>query len=81
MTTGTTRYLTRTAAAEHIRSLGLPVTRGSLNKWASVGGGPRYHRFGSRAVYTVDDLDAWVRQRLGAPVVSTTTEGGTDDAS
>lgn len=81
MTITSTRYLTRRVAAEHIRALGLPITAGTLGKLASVGGGPQYHRFGSRAVYAVDDLDAWVRERLGEPVSSTTTDGGSGDGA
>lgn len=64
-------FLTRTEAAAYVTSLGLPLARTTLQKMATVGGGPRYRRFGSRAVYSRQDLDEWVRTKLGAPVDST----------
>ena len=36
-----------------------------------MGGGPDYRRFGNRAVYTPDDLDAWIEQKLSDPIRST----------
>lgn len=31
----------------------------TLNKWRSLGKGPRYRKFGKAVRYTQEDLDAW----------------------
>lgn len=64
-------YLSRAEAAEYVRGRGLPCTRLTLQKLATVGGGPTYRRFGHRAVYTPADLDGWIAQKLSAPLSST----------
>lgn len=64
------RFLTREESAIYLTERGLPVSRNTLQKWATVGGGPVYRRFGNRAVYTVADLNAWVEQKLSAPRAS-----------
>jgi len=65
-----TRFLTREESANYLTKRGLPVSRNTLQKWATVGGGPVYRRFGNRAVYTVADLNTWVEQKLSAPRAS-----------
>ena len=65
------KYLTRPEAAQHLTERGLPITKNTLQKMATVGGGPPYQRFGNRAVYTPDNLDSWVEQKLSAPRRST----------
>jgi hypothetical protein len=65
------KYLTRPQAEVHLKERGLPTTKGTLQKYASVGGGPIYRIFGNRAVYTADDLDAWAEEKLSAPRRST----------
>lgn len=60
-------YLNRAEAADYLASQGLPVAKTTLGKLASIGGGPRYYKFGSRAVYTPDDLLKWAESRLGEP--------------
>ena len=64
-------YLSRPEAADYIRARGLIISKNTLQKYATVGGGPVYRRFGSRAVYTPADLDAWIEQKLSGPIVST----------
>lgn len=64
-------YLTRPEAAEYIRARGLILSKNTLQKYATVGGGPMYRRFGRRVVYTPADLDAWIERKLSAPVGST----------
>jgi Helix-turn-helix domain len=52
----------------------LKLSARTLEKWRVFGQGPAYHKFGSRVVYTLDDLDAWVvAQRR------TSTSGGRRD--
>lgn len=61
------RYLDRTEAAEYLTARGLRVSKNTLQKWGSVGGGPVYRRFGLRCVYLQADLDAWAEAKLSAP--------------
>ena len=68
--TTTRAYLSRAEAAEYVRSQGLPLARGTLQKYATTGGGPPYHKFGQRCVYRREDLDAWMATNLGRPVTS-----------
>lgn len=50
---------------------GIPIAVATLNKLASVGGGPLMTYAGRIPLYHVDDLDAWADQRLSKPVAST----------
>lgn len=61
-----TRFLDRAEAADYLTSRGLRVSKNTLQKWVTVGGGPLYRRFGHRAVYLASDLDAWADRKLGA---------------
>ena len=63
-------FLSRAEAAEYVQSHGLPLARGTLQKYATTGDGPRYHKFGQRCVYRREDLDAWITTKLGRPVTS-----------
>ena len=65
------KYLTRREAAEFIRQLGLPTSHNTLQKYATVGGGPVYRIFGNRAVYLPSELVTWVQTKLGSPRSST----------
>jgi hypothetical protein len=66
------RYLSRREAAEYVTERGLQYSANTLQKLASLGGGPVYRRWGNRAVYTPDDLDTWIESKLSAPLASTT---------
>lgn len=61
------KFLDRTEAAQYLAERGLRVSKNTLQKWATVGGGPVYRRFGNRAVYQANDLDAWALEKLSAP--------------
>lgn len=61
------RYLDRAEAAQYLTSRGLRVSKSTLQKWVTVGGGPEYRRFGHRAVYLAADLDACAERKLTAP--------------
>lgn len=65
------RYLTRREAATHLSESGLQISKNTLQKFATVGGGPEYSIFGNRALYTPQNLDAWAEARLSAPRNST----------
>ncbi len=67
-----TRYRDRREAAQYLtEQLGLKTSWRTLQKMATVGGGPTYRIFGIRAVYTDPDLDAWANAKLSAPRAST----------
>lgn len=65
------QYLERPEAAEYLTAKGLRTSKTTLQKLATIGGGPEYRRFGLRAVYTPEDLDAWAERKLSAPKRST----------
>jgi len=65
------KYLERAAAAQYLTDRGLRTSKNTLQKYATVGGGPMYRRFGNRAVYTTTDLDTWAEQKLSSPRSST----------
>jgi hypothetical protein len=65
------RYLTRQEAASYLSERGLLVTKNTLQKFATVGGGPEYSIFGNKALYTTQNLDAWAEARLTASRKST----------
>jgi hypothetical protein len=66
------RYLDRREASAYLsEELGLRVAKSTLQKFATVGGGPRYRRWGNRAVYSARDLDQWASAKLSAPRYST----------
>ena len=65
-------YLTRGQAAEYCIKQGLPVSPKTLAKYACVGGGPKFRKFGKmRVVYTITDLDEWIEQRLSDTFAAT----------
>ncbi|MBB4272327.1 hypothetical protein GGE12_000069 [Rhizobium mongolense] len=50
---------------------GIPIALATLNKMATVGGGPSMRYAGRIPLYDVDDLDRWAADRLSGPVAST----------
>lgn len=68
------KFLDRREAAEYLTlQRGLRISRNTLQKMATLGGGPPYRVFGIRAVYLASDLDAWAASRL-SPMQSSTSE-------
>lgn len=67
------RFMGRRDAAEYCTSKGLALAVATLEKFATIGGGPKFRKWGRKVVYAVPDLDAWIAQRLG-PAVSSTSE-------
>lgn len=61
------KFLDRAEAAEYVKNRGLQISKNTLQKYVTVGGGPTYRRFGKRAVYLASDLDAWVLGKLSSP--------------
>lgn len=67
-----THFFRRKAAARYVQETwGVPLSPNTLSKFAVVGGGPIFQTFGRFPVYTTEDLDAWVKARLGPRVTST----------
>ena len=64
-------YLDRREAAKYLTGRGLKCSHNTLQKFATVGGGPEYCIFGNRALYTQGTLDSWAEARLSAPRRST----------
>lgn len=64
-------YLTRAEAADYLTAQGLKISKLTLQKMATKGGGPLYQIFGFRSVYTRAYLDAWAEKKLSAPRAST----------
>jgi hypothetical protein len=66
------KFLTRVEASRYLTEVrGLPTAKGTLQKLATVGGGPPYQRFGNRTVYTSDNLDQWADKKISPPKPST----------
>jgi hypothetical protein len=69
-------YLDRGEAASYLTSRGLKTKKGTLQKYATTGGGPPYRRFGNKTIYTPDDLDQWAEEKMSAPRRSTSERDG-----
>ncbi|MCB1932758.1 MAG: helix-turn-helix domain-containing protein [Candidatus Accumulibacter sp.] len=64
-------YINREEAALYLTAqCGLKVSKNTLQKWVTTGGGPVYRKFGNRAVYRKQDLDTWAEAKLSAPRMS-----------
>ncbi len=64
-------YLDRREAAAYLTARGFKTSWKTLQKLASIGGGPRYRLFGNRALYTDEDLNQYAEGRLSEPRRST----------
>jgi hypothetical protein len=66
------RYLDRREAADYLTNQrGLRISRNTLQKMATLGGGPPYRVFGIRAIYEKADLESWAAAKLSAKRCST----------
>jgi hypothetical protein len=73
--------LRRWEASEYLRLVhGVERKPDTLAKLSSIGGGPKFRIFGRVPVYTPDELDSWVAQRLGPLQASTSDPGCRFDA-
>lgn len=50
---------------------GIPIAKKTLDKLASIGGGPAMEYCGRIPLYTPEALDAYAAERLSKPVTST----------
>lgn len=68
-------FLRRHEAAAYLTdTIGLPTARNSLNRMASQGGGPTFHRAGRIPLYSVDDLNEWAADKISAKKYRSTSE-------
>ena len=63
------RYLRTKEAAQF-----LSLSARTLEKHRTYGTGPAYHKLGGRVVYSIEDLEAWVK--LGSVTSTTDPRGG-----
>ena len=54
-----TKYMSRREAAAALTEGGFPTAVATLEKLATIGGGPAYRKFGRRVIYDRSDLMAW----------------------
>jgi hypothetical protein len=67
----TQEYLREQAAADYLRKrFGFGAKR-TLSKLRCIGGGPAFRKVGRLVIYAPDELDAWARSRMSAPMRST----------
>ena len=64
-------YLTRPEAAAYLTARGMKISKNTLQKMATVGGGPLYRLFGNKVLYVPADLDTWADAKLSPPRRST----------
>lgn len=57
------RRLTRSEASAFLSERGFRVAYATLNKYATVGGGPTFESFGRRPLYKPSDLLSWVASK------------------
>lgn len=68
------KRLRRDEASEYLLVVhGLTVAVATLNKKASVGGGPSFCKFGRSPLYEPAELDRWAEEKLG-PAIRSTSE-------
>ncbi len=67
----TQALLDRREAAAYLQARGVQVAVATLEKYATVGGGPPYQKFRRQVRYRPEHLDQWIADNLSRPVRST----------
>jgi hypothetical protein len=76
MTSTTPALLRRAAAADYLETKwGIPCSKKTLAKLASIGGGPSYRLYNRTPLYSPEDLDAFAERKLSKSVRSTSEYG------
>lgn len=65
------RFLRPDAASDYLKGHYGFGSKKSLDKWASVGGGPEFHKMGRLRLYTPEALDEWALAKIGPAQAST----------
>jgi hypothetical protein len=68
------KYVNRTELAELLTLQGYKVSPKTLAKYAVIGGGPLFRKFGNRPLYTAEDGLNWAESKLSPPMTSTSQE-------
>lgn len=69
------RYLRRAQAASYLTDvIGLPCAKNTLDKLATIGGGPPFHKAGRIPLYKADDLERWATARVSTRAFRSTSE-------
>ena len=71
------RLLDTRAASKYLEEKGVSRTEKTLRKLRCLGGGPTYRLLNGKPFYTEPGLDAWVEERLSAPMRSTSETDAT----
>lgn len=64
-------FLRRDEAANYLKAHFRFGAKKTLDKLATVGGGPAFHKVGNVTLYERAELDRWAMEKLGQPVTST----------
>ena len=73
----TKKYLSRKEASAYLTAIGFHTTYKTLGKFATIGGCPKFHKFGTKSVlYAIEDLDEWATKRLSPAFKSTSDKAG-----
>ncbi len=76
------QFFRRTEATRYLREAhGAQVAVATLNKLATIGGGPKFRHVGRWPVYARQDLDEWIRARTSGLKASTSDPGSAPAAS
>lgn len=68
--------LSRAEAAAFLTARGYRISVATLGKYACVGGGPVFEKFGRRPLYTESSLIEWAKNKTTAPQPHTSWSGG-----
>lgn len=74
------KYLDRREQSEYLARKGLRRSPKTLAKLACIGGGPKFVKFGQRALSTPEWLDEWAQSLISAPANSTSEHQAADQA-
>ena len=63
------KFLNKKEASSYLTNeLGISVSTHTLSKYITIGGGPKYFKFGWRVVYTIESLTEWVNKKISNPL-------------
>lgn len=69
------RFYNPADAAQLLADAGFTFSKTTLAKYRCLGGGPRFHKFGSRVLYRQPDLMEWAESRLSDSMANTADAG------
>jgi hypothetical protein len=67
------KYLSRNELAGFLTAEGYPVSAKTLAKYAVIGGGPLYRKFGNRCLTTPQEGLDWAESKLSEPLSNTSS--------